>query len=407
MSSFTNIPMLIQQMQQEIRQKRYTMALDTIRELENFGVNQKQILWHKALLESKIGNLHVALAYLKELDSEEPHVAKLEESILANWDAYTKIIEEYNYAVSEIQLGYTENILHIVDHAMEQAGKMPIPIGLYRMKTILLARYEEGSLSRYTASLPLYVLDDPTIKRVVAAEPPRPDIARPVPKPKPKRKLKKGAATVLASIATVLLIFVIWLIANLMAPDTAKETPLLVPQEKPPVIETIPEKPEPVEEPVVPVKEPEEEAEIELVSNEAAKTYYNEGYKQYLNEDFPAAVAYLEYAVRTEESDYFTDDASYFLASSYLREQQYEKVVKVAKEFRNEDNVHYKESPYGEGIRLQESRALWQLGEDAEAVSILDELINKPNEDWVTYEAKAMKKLIDKDGSGTDVEQAS
>ena len=409
MSSFTNIPMLIQQMQQEIRQKRYTMALDTIRELEKLSVNRKQILWHKALLESKVGNLHVALAYLKELDSEEPHVAKLEETILGNWDTYTKVIAEYNYAVSEIQLGYTENLLHIVDNAMELAGKMPIPIELYRLKTILLARYEEGTLSRYTAGLPLYVLDDPTIKRVVAAEPPRPDIARPVPKPKPKRKLKKGPATLFAAIATVLLVFVVWLIANLMAqPEEAVESPTKVPVEKPAITEIEPEKEEPVEEPVVePVTEPEEEAELDFVSNEAAKTYYNEGYKQYLNEDFPAAVAYLEYAVRTEESDYFTDDASYFLASSYLREQKYKEVVQIAKAFSEEDNMHYKESPYREGIRLQESRALWQLDKNAEATVILDELINKPNVDWVTYEAKAMKKLMEEDESGGDAEEAS
>ncbi|PIC74237.1 tol-pal system YbgF family protein [Sporosarcina sp. P17b] len=405
MSSFTNIPMLIQQMQQEIRQKRYTMALDTIRELEKLSVNRKQILWHKALLESKVGNLHVALAYLKELDSEEPHVAKLEEVILSNWDTYTKVIAEYNYAVSEIELGYTENVLHIVDNAMEMAGKMPIPIELYRMKTILVARYEAGTLSRYTVGLPLHVLDDPTIKRVVAAEPPRPDIARPVPKPKPKRKLKKGAAALFAGIATVLLVFVIWLIANLLAqPDTASGLPTTVPVEKPAITETEAVKEEPVE---VPDTEPEEEVEPEFVSNEEARMYYNEGYKQYLNEDFPAAVAYLEYAVRTEESDYFTDDASYFLASSYLREQKYEEVVNTAKAFYKEESEHYKESPYREGMRLQESRALWKLNKNAESTAILDELISKPNVDWVTYEAKAMKKLIEEGESSEDVEQAS
>ena len=385
--------MLIEQMQQEIRQKRYTMALGTIRQLESFGVNHKQILWHKALLESKVGNLHAALAYLKELDSEEPHVAKLTETILGNWETYTQVIAEYNDAVSEIQLGFPENAIHKVDTAFQLAGKLPVPIELYRIKTILLARYENGALSRYTAGLPLYVLDDATIKRVVAAEPPRPDIARPVPKPKPKRKLKKGAATALASVVTVLLVFVIWLIANLMAPETANEPPIVVPEEKPAIIEPEPEAEEPIEEPA---EQPEpEKAEPVFVTNEEAKTYYNEGYRQYLNEDFPAAVAYLEYAVRTEETDYFTDDASYFLASSYLREQQYEEVVEIAKDFRKQESVHYKESPYAEGIRLQESRALWQLGEDDKAMSILDELINKPNEDWVTYEAQAMKKLVE------------
>src|SRR5699024_9949164 len=113
------------------------------------------------------------------------------------------------------------------------------------------------------------------------------------------------------------------------------------------ITETEPVKEEPVE---VPDTEPEEEVEPEFVSNEEARMYYNEGYKQYLNEDFPAAVAYLEYAVRTEESDYFTDDASYFLASSYLREQKFEEVVNTAKAFYKEESEHYKESPYREGM---------------------------------------------------------
>ena len=398
--------MLIQQMQQEIRQKRYTLALDTIRELEKLNVSRKQILWHKALLESKVGNLHVALAYLKELDSEELHAVKLEQTITDNWDTYTQVIAEYNHAVSEIQLGFGENALPIIDHAMQLAGKLPIPIELYRMKTVLLARYESGTLSRYTAGLPLHVLDDPTIKRAVAAEPPRPDIARPVPKPKQKRKLKKEAAVFLASIATVLLVFFVWLIANLLTQsETATETSNTAPVKKPAITETEPKKEEPVEKPVVEL-EPKEETELEFVSNEAANMYYNEGYRQFVKEDFPAAVAYFEYAVRTEESDYFTDDASYFLASSYLREQKYEDVVEIAKAFRKQQDVNYKESPYREGIRLQESRALWQLGEEAQAVSILDELINKPDEDWVTYEARAMKKFV-VEGESADDEEAS
>ncbi|PIC70854.1 hypothetical protein CSV77_05975 [Sporosarcina sp. P16b] len=405
MSSFTNVPMLIQQMQQEIRQKRYTLALDTIRELEKLNVSRKQILWHKALLESKVGNLHVALAYLKELDSEELHAVKLQQTITDNWDTYTQIIAKYNDAVSEIQLGFGEKALHIIDHAMQLAGKLPIPIELYRMKTVLLARYESGTLSRYTAGLPLYALDDPTIKRVVAAEPPRPDIPRPVPKPKRKRKLKKEAVVFLASVATVLLVFVVWLLANLFAqPETATESPTTAAVKKPVIMEDVPKKEKPVEKVVT---KPTEEAELEFVSNEAAKTYYNEGYRQFLKEDFPAAVAYLEYAVRTEESDYFTDDASYFLASSYLREQKYEDVVEIAKAFRQEQDVNYQESPYREGIRLQESRALWQLGKETQAVSILDELIHKSNEDWVTYEARAMKKLVVEGESGEEEEAAS
>ncbi|PIC68062.1 hypothetical protein CSV71_02725 [Sporosarcina sp. P21c] len=404
MSSFTNVPMLIQQMQQEIRQKRYTMALDTIRELEKLNVSRKQILWHKALLESKVGNLHVALAYLKELDSDESHAIKLKQTITDNWDTYTQVIDEYNHAVSEIQLGFGENALHIIDHAIQLAGKLPVPIELYRMKTVLLARYESGTLSRYTAGLPLYVLDDPTIKRAVAAEPPRPDIARPVPKPRRKRKLKKEAVVLFASIATVLLVFFVWLLANLLTqPETATESPTTAPVKKPAITETVSKKEEPVEKRVE-VVEPKEETELAFVSNEAANMYYNEGYRQFVKEDFPAAVAYLEYAVRTEESDYFTDDASYFLASSYLREQKYEDVVEVAKAFRKEQDVNYMESPYREGIRLQESRALWQLGEEAQAVSILDELINKPDEDWVTYEARAMKKFVVEGESGDDEE---
>ncbi|PID05840.1 MULTISPECIES: tol-pal system YbgF family protein [unclassified Sporosarcina] len=403
MSSFTNVPMLIQQMQQEIRQKRYTLALDTIRELEKLNVSRKQILWHKALLESKVGNLHVALAYLKELDSDDLHAIKLQQTIVDNWDTYTQIIAEYNDAISEIQLGFGENALQIIDHAMELAGKLPIPIELYRMKTVLLARYESGTLSRYTAGLPMYVLDDPTIKRVVAAEPPRPDIARPVPKPKVKRKLKKEAAVLLASIATVLLVFFIWLIANLMSqPEVATESKAIAPVKKPAITETEPKKDEPVQEVVV---KPEEPTELEFVSNEAANMYYNEGYRQFVKEDFPAAVVYFEYAMRTEDTDYFTDDASYFLASSYLREKKYEDVVEIAKAFRKEKDENYKESPYRDGIRLQESRALWKLGEDTQAVSILDELINKPDEDWVTYEARAMKKLVVDGESGSEVDE--
>ena len=401
MSSFTNVPMLIQQMQQEIRQKRYTLALDTIRELEKLNVSRKQILWHKALLESKVGNLHVALAYLKELDSDDLHAIKLQQTIVDNWDTYTQIIAEYNDAISEIQLGFGENALQIIDHAMELAGKLPIPIELYRMKTVLLARYESGTLSRYTAGLPMYVLDDPTIKRVVAAEPPRPDIARPVPKPKVKRKLKKEAAVLLASIATVLLVFVVWLLANLMAPpEVATESKATAPVKKPAITE--PKKDEPVQEVVV---KPEEPTELEFVSNEAANMYYNEGYRQFVKEDFPAAIVYFEYAMRTEDTDYFTDDASYFLASSYLREKKYEDVVEIAKAFRKEKDENYKESPYRDGIRLQESRALWKLGEDTQAVSILDELINKPDEDWVTYEARAMKKLVVDGESGSEVDE--
>ncbi|PIC86139.1 hypothetical protein CSV72_10010 [Sporosarcina sp. P20a] len=403
MSSFTNVPMLIQQMQQEIRQKRYTLALDTIRELEKLNVSRKQILWHKALLESKVGNLHVALAYLKELDSDELHAIKLQQTIVDNWDTYTQIIAEYNDAISEIQLGFGENALQIIDHAMELAEKLPIPIELYRIKTVLLARYESGTLSRYTAGLPMYVLDDPTIKRVVAAEPPRPDIARPVPKPKVKRKLKKEAAVLLASIATVLLVFFIWLIANLMSqPEVATESKATAPVKNPAITETEPKKDEPVQEVVV---KPEEPAVLEFVSTEAANMYYNEGYRQFVKEDFPAAVVYFEYAMRTEDTDYFTDDASYFLASSYLREKKYEDVVEIAKAFRKEKDENYKESPYRDGIHLQESRALWKLGEDTQAVSILDELINKPDEDWVTYEARAMKKLVVDGESGSQVDE--
>ena len=397
MSSFTNIPMLIQQMQDEIRQKRYLTALDTLGELEKMGVNQRQVLWHKAVLESKIGHQHIALAYLKELNSEEPHVVELQELIQDNWETYTQVIAEYNHAVSEIQLGFSENALHILDNAIDMAGKLPLPIEVYQMKTLLMARHESSTLARYATSLPLYALDDPTIKRAVAAEPTRPDIPRPVPKPVRKRKLKKGAATAFAGLATVVLVFIIWFVANLMAdPETATEPQNTVPIEKPAITEVEPEK-EPVkEEPVEePAEEPEEEAEPQLVSDEEAKVYFNNGYKQFEEENFPAAVVYLEHALRTEDTNYFTDDASYFLASSYLREQKYEEVIEMAKAFQREEDVNYKESPYREGIRLQQSRALWQLGQIEKATSVLDELINKPNEDWVTYEAKATLKLIE------------
>lgn len=400
MSSFTNIPMLIQQMQEEIRDKRYLTALKTLGELEKKGINQRQVLWHKAVLESKIGHQHKALAYLKELNSEEAHVAELQEAIQNDWDTYTQVIAGYNEAVSEIQLGFSENALHIVDNTIKLAGTLPLPIELYQLKTLLMARYESDDLASHAASLPIYALDDPTIKRAIAAEPTRPDIPRPVPKPVRKRKLKKGVVTAFAALATVLLVFIIWFVANMLAqPETATEPQNNAPVEKPAITEVEPEA-EPEKEPVIeepaeePVEEPEEETEPKLVSDEEAKVYFNNGYKQFEEENFPAAVVYLEHALRTNETNYFTDDASYFLASSYLREQKYDEVVEMAKQFQREEDVHYKESPYREGIRLQQSRALWQLGEIEKATSVLEELINKPNEDWVTYEAKATLKLM-------------
>ncbi|MFS0576643.1 hypothetical protein AB1K83_13475 [Sporosarcina sp. 179-K 3D1 HS] len=404
----TRVHNLASLIQQKIRQKKYTQALASLKALESAGGDRQLILWHQAVLESKIGNLHIALRYLDEIKDAEllPRTERLKRAIEVKWTAYEALIAEYNSAVLKIQQGNAEQALTILDDAMERAGDLAIPLDVYRAKTLLLARFREEALARFALELPVHALDEETIAGVLlAVQSSLETTAVPVVK---KRRMNKHMVALYAAALTAISLSAFLLFDSKTSPEQANEeiskmessaaSPVIVESEA--EMENSRTTPEQAAESV-----PEREEKPEMVPGSVAdqplfipphiaKNYYLSGYEKYRQGRFPEAVAYLEMAVRSEEPAYFTDDADYFLAVSRLEEEAYDQVLQVAERFAEPASIHHEESPYREAIRLQQGKALYALGQQSEAIVVLRELADHPSAGWVGQEAQMMLRLV-------------
>lgn len=420
----SRIEELAKQVQRQIRQKQYAQAVATLDKLEAAGANRNEVLWQKAVLESKIGHLHTALAYLQQLPSDEqPKIGRLEQIITKNWATYEFLIEEYNRAVKEIQQGRAEDALYILNDALHRVGDAVIPLEVYRMKTLLLARFRPDLLVRFHVELPLYALQDDVIKKVLneakaqqktsaaAESAAEMETIEEETEPRQKTGFFKAAIAIVAVLAIGLPAY---LIVNDKAPSELEGV-----QEQPPAAGNEPQAqlpsdggegntetpsdglaPEEQGAGEDPAAENDSEETTGLADDEKpmfltveqAEEYYVSGFAAYQKEKYNTAIDDLEKAIRSRDSEFFSDDAAYYLTDSYLKEGQYEKAVELAERFRNETSEHFTESPYRQAIRLQESSALIKVGRRDEGMAILEELAAAEEDSWVKHDAVARLK---------------
>lgn len=414
MSSYTDIESIVQEIQQQIRQKQYAKALASVESLEKISDNRDLIYWYKALLYTKIGRLHIAIQYLDCIEGEfQPTAEILIEEIERNWTAYAILVGEYNAAVTEIRNGHSESALYMLNDALHRAGKIPVPIEVYRMKMLLLARHRPDLLARSVLDLPVHALSDSIVKCALAAENEEPTelemLLPPATKPAKKRILsvKKSNSASDPSVApmkkrkinlSVALLYVViigsfslsiyLLFGSEDSTNPTTNPPIDSPNE---VVGEVfgPEVPEDLEPPSLA-----DDEKPMLIPVALAEDYYTTGFSAYSSGDYKEAITYFEQAVRSLESEYFSDDAAYYLVVSYMRESAYEKALKAVQQFLKEESEHYLESPYRSAIRLQESNALLKLNRREESIAVLEELSNKPEVDWVNHEAASKLKVI-------------
>ncbi|MDV6378188.1 hypothetical protein ORD22_07995 [Sporosarcina sp. GW1-11] len=386
MNSIIQMEELAKQIHRQIGQKQYLKALASLSSLEVVGGNRQQILWQKALLECKVGRLHIARRYLE--DVEGPQAEWLREEIDSNWSTYAFLVGEYNAAVAEIRKGHSENALYILNDALHRVGDLPISIEMYRMNTLLLASHRPDLLDRFILDLPIYAMDDRVIKRVLTARTAPSLIEQ---REMPVKQRKSFGRVVALYVA---MISALGLSGYMLLSD--KETKGNVHDQQVDVSTEVISEPKNTDLAAEQLK-PQELADDEkplFISAEVAEEYYIDGFKDYRNGNYSRASKSFEQAIRSLESEYFSDDAAYFLTASYMKEEAYEQALQSVEQFQREDSKHYMESPYREAIRLQESAALVKLDRREEAIGILEELSNKAEVDWVNHEAATMLKLL-------------
>ncbi|PIC63482.1 hypothetical protein CSV79_11425 [Sporosarcina sp. P13] len=390
MNSTIQIEELVKQTQRHIRQKQYLKALATLDSLEAVSGNRQQILWQKALLETKVGRLHIARHYLEEIQGDLRAQAELlEKEIERNWSSYTFLIGEYNAAYAEIRKGDSENALYILNDALHRVADLPISLEVYRMNTLLLAHHRPDLLARFILDLPIHAMEDRVIKRVHSAKT-SPSLIEEQELSVKQRKPNMRIVAMCAAIISTLGLSGYLLLSDKEAVDSSPDPPAEV-------ASVVIAEPEDTKLATVEQARPQELADDEktlFVSSEVAEGHYEDGLKDYRNGNYSRAIKSFEQAVRSLESEYFSDDAAYFLTASYMKEDAYEQALRTVEQFQTEESDDYMESPYREAIRLQESSALLKLNRRVEAIAILEELSKKTEIDWVNHEAASKLKLL-------------
>lgn len=375
----------IETLQRAIDQRKYTSALVLLKELSVKGLDRQIYLWQSAVLEAKLGNLPKALHYAKELDTEQASL--LCNAIEAKIPEFEELIEGYNKSVAYLHKHDYSQALNTVDTVFLDAVEIPLPIALYQAKLLLLALNSDERLIDFIQMLPEYALEDYLVRDILSVV--KNDDETPIGSDN-NRKIPTLLPYIMALAAITFSVY-LYLDRPVMGNAAPEVTELPSLEEKVPVVEIL------IEEEVV----PEEVVELDevmdtflFIPESIAKKYYTIGYEAYRGEDFNKAIDYLRMAIQSEEPSYFTDDAHYFLLLSYLKIEQYQNALATAEQFILKENMHYMESPYRDGVQLQEAIAIYQLGDSEGAAIRLLDLSQTTTIDWIRNETENMLKLV-------------
>lgn len=408
----------------EIQQKKYNRALLLLEAINGKIENNDWVNWQSALMAARVGNLPLARSYANELPEDfSPAVKKLQAAIENQMKPFETFITRYNEAVSLIKAGQPEAALQMLNEAMEEAGKMPLLPEVYKTKLLLMWKLNHPRLAKFAFDLPVYAMDQKAVqdisKLMETAEPhaQQPDIQ---PRKKTRKPLLFLTATAVVLLASAALLT--WQNGDLLqsaVPEnsageqisagntTAHAGAPIEDEDVEDGNENITPEPDNAaaseEKSEAGAQSSVEETETGADTLQAsetpipeavAKAYYKAGFDSYKAGNFSSAAAYLDMVLAADEISYFTDDAAYYLAISYLKENEFDKAIDLAAEFSRSESVHFMESPYKDAILLQKGTALYHAGQEKEAIELLTNLASDPSLGWVKGEADKTLKLV-------------
>ncbi|WP_066072610.1 hypothetical protein [Neobacillus soli] len=132
-------------------------------------------------------------------------------------------------------------------------------------------------------------------------------------------------------------------------------------------------------------------------SNLSVKTglnIYRNGLTAFRNKDYRKAAVLMEKSLTLQSSEYFSDDAFFFLIKSKERLNEKENLLPLYDRFLSQPSKHFVHSPYMDDLLLDKAKLWIEIGNAKDALPLLEEILTKYKQEWTAVEAAKIFKQI-------------
>lgn len=382
-----------------VSEKKYDFALFELKkiEMENEVGSDENFHYLSALVNTKLGNITLARHHLMSIENQTKIVRayELNKKLQDIEPMYILLTAKFNKSIDLLREKDFVNANEMLQDIFSQSFLFPFPLQWYKTFYLVKLRIKAEDLEIWVNQLPTHIRNNQDMVRIMEATTPKESINRIV-----KNKKKRFIPWFVFGGSTAAIAVSIVLSLSLFQLDDFKGTSGKIETQE----NIVPEEDKPVHKVSVETgelaKEEKNEENRELTSTYpeltdiTAKAFYTEGYQQYQKGNFSDAVLNFTPVTTDTKKEYYTDDSHYFLILSLFEVGNFDECLKQSQNFIEEQDDHYKSSPYLDAVHLKYAEALMEIEEVSEAILELENLIEKGHEGWAVNKASNMLKGI-------------
>lgn len=383
-----------------------------------------QTSWALGLVETQLGDPITGLSRWERLNLEDfPQLESRREIIISNRNVYEDIRTAFNRALMLSREKNFEDANLVLSQLLDRNLPVPLPLELYKLTVIVKAA--NGKLEEAVELIeagPKYIQSSPSILKIInqlqKASLTTSEVAAGVP-PEPKRKLRTGplAAGAVALAAAGLFFFYqdnsepavernsevageanneerLTIehkneISGLQSKIASLESEKLLLAEQ---LDAESEK----------VREQEKTEEIyrkadinlETIEITKARQAFNQGYSEYTSGHLEKAIEKFELSLSLNGSQYYSDDALYYLAKAKYELNTLNPEDPLFGQFSGGTSEHFKGSPYKDDLLLIRANSYKEAGDNQKALEVVSVIKTEFPNEWTSQAAKSLEKVI-------------
>ena len=377
-----------------------------------------QTLWTLGLVEVTTGNPITGLRHWEKLNPEDfPQLTEKRELVLAHLSYYEKVRSMYNNALALAKEKKFEEANQVLSSISNQKLAIPLPLDFYKLSLLVKISLGEISLAKeFVTVSPEYIQTSPTILSFMDKMKVE-QVEKVVPmteKGLPKKKNKVHISLLSAGVLVIAVAGSIYLFnsKSVHSPDKEKKPAVATTNQEDPAtkvklsqLETLvttlqadnskleSEKNKLSEEQKQKLAADETLAKaginLDPIKIEKAREVFNKGLKNYNHKNWELAVEQFQLSLSLVSDQYFSDDATYFLAQSKFELNELNPDDPVFQQFENSQDDNFKESTCRDAMMLLQAKTYYQAG-----IKIIANIKDQYPNEWTSSAANSLEKTI-------------
>lgn len=383
--------------------------------------NHSQVKWALGLVKVMTGYPHKALQEWEGISAEEiPHIFSSQDNVKQKLSLYEQLYGIYNRAVASVKDRQYHEAYNIFKKLLSYKMEVPLPADFYKgyLLSAVLIGEEEAAL-RESANFPEYIQHLAAISDIKKKLEQKlmTDVGE---KSNRNSRIKKIAYG--AGLAASILIgaFSMKFIDETNTDIAVSKQPVALNEGSTSESSKYKERVVELEETVNDLKGQQEQLQADLENQElklgeqkkiqellntanvdvsslvdrAGLVAYEKGLQAFKNEQFQEAAAYFKQSQSVKLTDYFSDDALFYLIQSKKKLNETDDLFELYDTFLAETTSNFRTSPYYDDILLEKAEMLVVSGKITETMPLLEKIQQDYPNEWTALRSKKIAREI-------------